>query len=139
MDKFPEAFRRFEETVDVDRIESFNELRAEFAMWAGRNWKNTASQNKALATEALRRGIPIAEGVKRHIPAKEGFTRWLRRAEQAQREWAKQKFSVKYVTYHSWREQKARTTAYVRRIENYILNHPHATLAEARGHGRRRR
>lgn len=128
MDKFPEAFRRFEETVDIDRIESFRQLRAEFAMWAGRNWKNTASQNRALAIEAVQRGIPIAEGVKRHIPAKEGgFTRWLR---------TERKFSVKYASFQVWRDQ-TRTSAYQRRVEGYIARHPHASLAEARGHRRK--
>jgi hypothetical protein len=34
MDRFPEAFRRFEEVVDVDRIQSFRQLRLAFAYWA---------------------------------------------------------------------------------------------------------
>ena len=58
LDKFPEAFRRFEQVVDVDRIESFTQLELAFALWAGRNWIGTYLQREALAREARKRGIP---------------------------------------------------------------------------------
>ena len=59
MDRFPEAFSRFEEVVDVRRIESFRQLRLAFASWAGWKWHDTYMQNRALANEAHRLGIPV--------------------------------------------------------------------------------
>ena len=46
MDRFPEAFNRFEEVVDVRRIESFRQLRLAFASWAGWKWHDTYMQNR---------------------------------------------------------------------------------------------
>lgn len=57
MDKFPEAFERFEEVVDVDNIHSFQELIGSFASWAGKTWKGTRKQTEALRVEARKRGI----------------------------------------------------------------------------------
>lgn len=59
MDRFPEAFNRFEEVVDVGQIESFRQLSLAFASWADWNWRDTYLQNKALAVKAVRRGIPV--------------------------------------------------------------------------------
>jgi hypothetical protein len=59
VDRFPEAFRRFEEVVDVRRIQSFRQLRLAFASWAGWKWHDTYLQNRALAVEARRLGIPV--------------------------------------------------------------------------------
>ena len=59
LDKFPEAFERFEEVVDTDSFQSFRELRLGFSFWAGRNWKNTRKQNEALRIEAVKRGISV--------------------------------------------------------------------------------
>jgi hypothetical protein len=59
VDRFPEAFRRFEEVVDVSRIQSFRQLRLAFAYWAGWKWHDTYMQNRALAVEARRLGIPV--------------------------------------------------------------------------------
>jgi hypothetical protein len=60
-DKFPEAFRRFEEVVDTRWIRSFDELRMEFASWAGEKWLDTWGQRHALAREARRIGIPLID------------------------------------------------------------------------------
>jgi hypothetical protein len=54
MDRFPEAFRRFEEVVDVSKIKSFQQLKLAFATWAGRKWKETPKQVEALKVEAVR-------------------------------------------------------------------------------------
>jgi hypothetical protein len=59
VDRFPEAFRRFEEVVDVRRIDSFRQLKLAFASWAGWKWLDTYMQNRALAVEAWRLGIPV--------------------------------------------------------------------------------
>lgn len=60
MDKFPEAFRRFEKRVRVDKIHSFLQLKMAFSYWAGRNWRDTRLQNEALTIEAEKRGIPVS-------------------------------------------------------------------------------
>ena len=59
MDRFPEAFSRFEEVVDVRRIESFRQLMLAFASWAGWKWRGTYMQKRALAVEARKLGIPV--------------------------------------------------------------------------------
>jgi len=59
MDKFPEAFRRFEQYVDVSETTSFRELRLAFSFWAGKKWKDTPRQIEALGVEANRIGIPV--------------------------------------------------------------------------------
>jgi hypothetical protein len=59
MDKFPEAFSRFEQVVEVDKIESFRELLVQFRMWAGQKWHGTNRQLNALAVEPRKRGIPV--------------------------------------------------------------------------------
>jgi hypothetical protein len=58
LDKFPEAFERFEEVVDVDRIRSFRQLKLAFGTWAGEKWIPTSRQLEALAVEARKHGIP---------------------------------------------------------------------------------
>jgi hypothetical protein len=57
MDKFPEAFKRFEKVVDVKKIKSFQELLVAFRYWAGRKWKDTPLQRAALTVEGVRIGL----------------------------------------------------------------------------------
>jgi len=57
MDKFPEAFRRFEEVVDIRRFGSYRELYYAFSYWAGRRWVDSYKQNLALKREAEKRGF----------------------------------------------------------------------------------
>jgi len=59
MDKFPEAFQRFEQVVDVSKIRSFKELLAAFKLWAGRKWVDSPLQIEALKFEAFKREIPL--------------------------------------------------------------------------------
>jgi len=56
-DLFPEAFKRFEEVVDVERFRSFRELAYAFSYWAGRRWRDSYLQNRALRREARKRGF----------------------------------------------------------------------------------
>jgi hypothetical protein len=71
LDKFPEAFRRFEKDVDTRNIRRFQELRLSFSFWAGRNWKDTRKQNEALRIEARKRGFRVTE--ERRPTAKVGW------------------------------------------------------------------
>jgi predicted solute-binding protein len=54
MDRFPEAFKRFEEVVDTSKIKSFRQLKLAFATWAGRKWKESPLQLQALRVQAER-------------------------------------------------------------------------------------
>jgi hypothetical protein len=73
MDRFPEAFRRFERDVDVDRIVSFRQLKLTFESWASQKWLNTYRQNEALKVEARRYGIPIRAEARPVAPRERGF------------------------------------------------------------------
>ena len=57
MDKFPEAFERFEKVVDVDSFESYREMSYAIAHWMGKRWRDSYLQNKALAVEGRRLGF----------------------------------------------------------------------------------
>lgn len=57
VDRFPEAFDRFERVVDVDGFDSYREMRYAFSRWAGKRWRNTELQNQALAIEGKRLGF----------------------------------------------------------------------------------
>jgi hypothetical protein len=67
VDKFPEAFKRFEKDVDVSEIKSFRQLKMEIASWMGEKWKDTSAQNRALNREAQKLGIPVAYVERREI------------------------------------------------------------------------
>jgi len=56
-DKFPEAFERFEQVVDIARLESYRQLAYAFSHWAGRRWVDSYAQNLALKREAEKRGF----------------------------------------------------------------------------------
>jgi hypothetical protein len=60
-DRFPEAFRRFEDDVDIRRFDSFRQLEIAFEYWAGQKWLPTYKQKYALEREARRIGIPTDE------------------------------------------------------------------------------
>ena len=57
MDKFPEAFRRFEQQVNIKGIRNFAPIEMMFSHWAGKKWLLTYKQSLALAREADKRGI----------------------------------------------------------------------------------
>jgi hypothetical protein len=63
-DRFPEAFRRFEEDVDVSKFESFRQLELAFGHWAGQKWIPTYRQLDALRYEARRIGA-LRDGFRR--------------------------------------------------------------------------
>ena len=61
VDRFSEAFERFEKVVDVDRFESYTEMSYGFGHWAGKIWRDTYAQNLALKREGKRLGIEDAK------------------------------------------------------------------------------
>jgi len=142
MDKFPEAFRRFEKVVDVDSFESYRELRYAFTHWASKRWRNTYSQNRALAEEGWRLGykdvrLPSFFGHKVKDEIRIKAERRIKdeiRIKAERKAVRTKKFSRKYSSYNLWLEHETRTTAYQRRIIRYMQKHPNASLREARGH-----
>ena len=65
LDKFPEAFARFESEVDVDRFDSYRELTVAFRWWTGKKWKGTVRQWLALVAEAERLGFRVPAFVRK--------------------------------------------------------------------------
>jgi hypothetical protein len=61
MDRFPEAFQRFEKVVDLKSFRSGRELKYAFSHWAGRRWVDSYAQNRALQIEAEKRGFKDAK------------------------------------------------------------------------------
>ena len=57
VDRFPEAFQRFERVVDIRYFNSYRELAYAFSHWAGMRWVDSYAQNLALREEARRRGF----------------------------------------------------------------------------------
>jgi hypothetical protein len=132
MDRFPEAFRRFEQNVSTRQIKIFNQLTLAFSSWAGSKWRDTSRQNDALAVEARKLGIPTEDYYRRE----EQKHQWDRAIETPLET---ERFSTEYSSFEQWQSRTVRTTAYQRRISNYMWNHPNASLQQARGHAKRKR
>jgi hypothetical protein len=129
-DKFPEAFRRFEQDVSTRQIKTFSQLTLAFASWAGSKWRDTSRQLDALAIEAQKLRIPVED----YYMREQQRHQWDRAVLTVTEE---RMFSKKYGSYQQWQSKTVRTTAYQRRISNYLWNHPNATLQQARGHTKR--
>ena len=85
MDRFPEAFERFEQVVEIDRFESYRELASAFRHWASRRWVDSYRQNLALRREAEKRGFRDAR-----IP-----TYFRRPRVSAERTWRRETVTVR--------------------------------------------
>lgn len=138
MDKFPEAFSRFEKKVSVRQIKTFSQLTLAFSGWAGGKWAGTSRQKEALAIEANRLGIETKgtenneyRRIERQFNERQQFDEAVFKAPQ-------ERFSSNYVSQHQWLNKNGRTTAYQNRVINYLRNHPHASLDDARGHRAKR-
>ncbi len=57
MDKFPEAYARYEDSVDTSGLKTFNQLMNSFSSWGGKRWAGTPKQIKALGIEAKKKGF----------------------------------------------------------------------------------
>ena len=75
-DGFPEAFRRFEEVVDVDSFENYQQLAYAFSHWAGKRWRDTYKQNIALKRAAQKIGGEIPAYHKRQAQQQLQKTTW---------------------------------------------------------------
>lgn len=110
MDKFPEAFERFERDVNVDKIETWKQLKLTFGSWAGDKWVPTGKQLEALAVQARKLGIPVtSEEIKQQKTWESKLEREIafERAREAMREREREaererlKFNPKPKTFHS--------------------------------------
>jgi hypothetical protein len=70
MDRFPEAFRRFESDVEVGRFETYHQLTLAFRWWAGERWRGTSRQWEALNKEAENLGFNEHYGYRKAIQEK---------------------------------------------------------------------
>jgi hypothetical protein len=70
MDRFPEAFRRFESDVDVGRFESYHQLTLAFRWWAGERWRGTPRQWEALNKESENLGFNVPDFYREAIRGK---------------------------------------------------------------------
>jgi len=62
MDKFPEAFKRFEKSdIDISQVRDSNDLIRKFRYWINRG--TTAQQDIAIRREARRLGIKIKKPI----------------------------------------------------------------------------
>jgi len=57
VDRFPEAFERFEQSVPIKQFTSYRQLLYAFGWWAGKRWVDSYKQNLALKEEARKRGF----------------------------------------------------------------------------------
>jgi hypothetical protein len=77
-DRFPEAFRRFEKVVYVERFKNYQQLAYAFSSWAGKRWRDTYKQNLALKREAYKIGFEgeIPAYYRRQYPSPIQKTTW---------------------------------------------------------------
>jgi hypothetical protein len=143
MDKFPEAFERFKEDVNVHRIQTFTQLESSFSSWAGWKWRGTYKQMEALENEADKLGLEGFYQGQQHFEKPEKQRKFEGKphfevkvsGKTAKKAWTKRiQYSRSYITFEQWQSKTGRTTAYERRVISYMKNHPNASLAEARGH-----
>ena len=66
-EKFPEAFQRFENDVDIGRFQSYMELTSAFRWWAGEKWIGTPKQWEALNIEAENLGFEVPDFVRQEL------------------------------------------------------------------------
>lgn len=83
MDKFPEAFRRFERVVDVNQFDSYKNMSYAFGQWAGKRWKDSYLQNKALKREGKRLGFDDIE-LPRYFHKRERREKWIKAVKSGQ-------------------------------------------------------
>ena len=77
MDKFPEAFRRFEKDVPIDQFKSYRDMSYGFAHWAGKRWVDSYLQNKALTVEGEKLGYKDIE-LPRYFHARARKEKWVK-------------------------------------------------------------
>jgi hypothetical protein len=106
LDKFPEAFRRFEGDVDVGRFRSYNELTMAFRWWAGERWRGTGRQWAALNTEAENLGFNVPDFIRREIRESHGSGNYVSEEKQKAVTWKYETIEVKGSPQNRYRDLK---------------------------------
>jgi predicted glycosyltransferase involved in capsule biosynthesis len=102
MDRFPEAFRRFERDVDAGRFESYHQLTLAFRWWAGERWRGTSRQLEALNNEAENLGFNVPDVYREAIREKH-YTDFH---DRARRTWKQEVVTVKGKAQNRYRDIK---------------------------------
>ena len=102
MDRFPEAFERFENDVDIGLIESYQHLTMAFRSWAGEKWKGSYRQWKALNEEAENLGFYVPDFYKEAIHEK----RYSDFYDSGIKSWKKVTISIRGTKYSRYRDSK---------------------------------
>jgi hypothetical protein len=94
-DSFPEAFKRFEDSVpfDINKFKSYRELAYSFMHWAGERWVGSYRQQLALKREGERLGFEDARVLSAFFEKQpERVTRLTKRQKLAisRRKWKRQ-------------------------------------------------
>ncbi len=106
MDKFPEAFRRFENDVDVGRFRSYNELTLSFRWWAGEKWRGTPRQWEALNAEAENLGFDVPDFIRREIREYRSSGYHVTEGKQKSATWKHETVKVKGTPQNRYRDLK---------------------------------
>ena len=81
MDRFPEAFERFESDVDIGRFRSYHELTLSFRWWAGERWVGSSRQWEALNAEAENLGFEPPDFIREELEERWVYSRYTWRRE----------------------------------------------------------
>jgi hypothetical protein len=106
LDKFPEAFDRFERQVDVDRFRSYMELSYSFRSFAGQKWAGTPKQWAAFNREAEKRGFPVPDFIRREIRESRGSGSYVSGRQQKTVTWKHEVVTVKGKSQNRYRDLK---------------------------------
>jgi len=125
MDRFPEAFKRFEQVVDVSKIKSFQQLLSAFRLWAGRKWVGSPLQVEALKEEAFKREIPqIPVSPEEYEAERRTVDQLYRRVYYCRRRYEHHKRRFEELTRQRWRvrkvEERAKLEKRVKKIEERL-------------------
>ena len=100
MDKFPEAFRRFENDVDISKFESYHQFTTAFRWWGGQRWKGTDKQWRALNREAENLGFNVPNVYREAIREKR-YTDFYSRGSST---WKRETVSIRGVAKTRYRD-----------------------------------
>lgn len=113
MDKFPEAFERFESDVDIEMLDSYMELLYAFQFWAGENWQGTPKQWTAFNVEAERLGFRVPRVVREEIRESWSSGSYVSEVRQKAVTWRHEVVKVRGTSQNRYRD--VRTGRFIRK------------------------
>jgi hypothetical protein len=103
-DRFPEAFERFEQVVDVDMFDSYMELTYAFREWAGEKWHGTHKQWEALNVEAEKLGFPVPYFIRGELRERKSSGYYVSEGRQNAVAWRHEVITVKGMSQSRYRD-----------------------------------